>query len=132
RRHVPRHPRLLRRAPAAREQRRDAGSASDPLPHRHQGGRDRERPRRRTAHRGRVRPQDDLLRRAPELPGARQGAAERELAMARRYKKVEAAHGHHGGAWKVAYADFVTAMMALFMVMWLLASTDEKSRKEIS
>lgn len=52
--------------------------------------------------------------------------------MARRYKKVEAAHGHHGGAWKVAYADFVTAMMALFMVMWLLASTDEKSRKEIS
>ena len=52
--------------------------------------------------------------------------------MARRYKKVEAAHGHHGGAWKVAYADFVTAMMALFMVMWLLASTDAASRKEIS
>ena len=42
------------------------------------------------------------------------------------------AAGHHGGAWKVAYADFVTAMMALFMVMWLLASTDQKSRKEIS
>src|SRR5277367_5690743 len=40
--------------------------------------------------------------------------------------------GHHGGAWKVAYADFVTAMMALFMVMWLLASTDASSRKEIS
>ena len=52
--------------------------------------------------------------------------------MARRYKKVEAAHGHHGGAWKVAYADFVTAMMALFMVLWLLASTDQQSRKEIS
>jgi chemotaxis protein MotB len=52
--------------------------------------------------------------------------------MARRYKKVEAAHGHHGGAWKVAYADFVTAMMALFMVMWLLASTDAATRKEIS
>ena len=52
--------------------------------------------------------------------------------MARRYKKVEAAHGHHGGAWKVAYADFVTAMMALFMVMWLLASTDAQTRKEIS
>jgi chemotaxis protein MotB len=52
--------------------------------------------------------------------------------MARRYKKVEASHAHHGGAWKVAYADFVTAMMALFMVMWLLASTDQKSRKEIS
>src|SRR5262245_322910 len=52
--------------------------------------------------------------------------------MARRYKKVEAGHGHHGGAWKVAYADFVTAMMALFMVMWLLASTDQQTRKEIS
>jgi chemotaxis protein MotB len=52
--------------------------------------------------------------------------------MARRYKKVEGGHGHHGGAWKVAYADFVTAMMALFMVMWLLASTDAQSRKEIS
>jgi chemotaxis protein MotB len=52
--------------------------------------------------------------------------------VARRYKKVEAGHGHHGGAWKVAYADFVTAMMALFMVMWLLASTDANSRKEIS
>jgi chemotaxis protein MotB len=52
--------------------------------------------------------------------------------MGRRYKKVEAGHGHHGGAWKVAYADFVTAMMALFMVLWLLASTDQQSRKEIS
>jgi chemotaxis protein MotB len=52
--------------------------------------------------------------------------------MARRIKKVEGGHGHHGGAWKVAYADFVTAMMALFMVLWLLASTDQQSRKEIS
>lgn len=52
--------------------------------------------------------------------------------MARRIKKVKGGHGHHGGAWKVAYADFVTAMMALFMVMWLLASTDQASRKEIS
>jgi chemotaxis protein MotB len=47
-------------------------------------------------------------------------------------KKVDGGHGHHGGAWKVAYADFVTAMMALFMVLWLLASTDSQSRKEIS
>ena len=52
--------------------------------------------------------------------------------MARKFKKVDGGHGHHGGAWKVAYADFVTAMMALFMVLWLLASTDQKSRKEIS
>ena len=35
-------------------------------------------------------------------------------------KKKGASHGHHGGAWKVAYADFVTAMMAFFMVMWIL------------
>jgi chemotaxis protein MotB len=47
-------------------------------------------------------------------------------------KKVDGGHGHHGGAWKVAYADFVTAMMALFMVMWLLASTDTQTRQEIS
>jgi chemotaxis protein MotB len=52
--------------------------------------------------------------------------------VARKFKKVEGGHGHHGGAWKVAYADFVTAMMALFMVLWLLASTDQKSRAEIS
>ena len=32
-------------------------------------------------------------------------------------------HGHHGGAWKVAYADFVTAMMALFMVLWLVGQS---------
>ena len=38
-------------------------------------------------------------------------------------KIVEAAHGgHHGGAWKVAYADFVTAMMAFFLLMWLLGA----------
>jgi len=55
-----------------------------------------------------------------------------ELPRRRVIKKVDGGHAHHGGAWKVAYADFVTAMMALFMVMWLLASTDAQSRKEIS
>ncbi|MGM3268097.1 flagellar motor protein MotB, partial [Bacillus cereus group sp. BC255] len=34
-------------------------------------------------------------------------------------KKVVSGGGHHGGAWKVAYADFVTAMMAFFLLMWL-------------
>ncbi len=38
-------------------------------------------------------------------------------------KKKAGAHGHHGGAWKIAYADFVTAMMAFFLLMWLLGST---------
>ena len=40
--------------------------------------------------------------------------------------------GHHGGAWKVAYADFVTAMMAFFMLMWLLNATTEQQRKGIA
>ncbi|ABV95113.1 chemotaxis protein MotB [Dinoroseobacter shibae DFL 12 = DSM 16493] len=47
-------------------------------------------------------------------------------------KKVVAGGGHHGGAWKVAYADFVTAMMAFFMLMWLLNATTEKQRKGIA
>lgn len=47
-------------------------------------------------------------------------------------KKVIAAGGHHGGAWKVAYADFVTAMMAFFMLMWLLNATTEQQRKGIA
>jgi chemotaxis protein MotB len=39
-------------------------------------------------------------------------------------KKVVDGHGggHHGGSWKVAYADFVTAMMAFFLLLWLIAS----------
>lgn len=40
--------------------------------------------------------------------------------------------GHHGGAWKVAYADFVTAMMAFFMVMWLLGQADTPTRRAIA
>ena len=47
-------------------------------------------------------------------------------------KKIIAGGGHHGGAWKVAYADFVTAMMAFFMLMWLLNATTEKQRKGIA
>ncbi len=47
-------------------------------------------------------------------------------------KKVVSGGGHHGGAWKVAYADFVTAMMAFFLLMWLLNATTEKQRKGLS
>lgn len=47
-------------------------------------------------------------------------------------KKVVKSGGHHGGAWKVAYADFVTAMMAFFMLMWLLNATTEKQRKGLA
>mgnify|MGYP003416986930 CR=1 FL=1 len=48
----------------------------------------------------------------------------------KRIKKV--AGGHHGGAWKIAYADFVTAMMAFFLLMWLLGSTTKAQLKGIS
>lgn len=41
-------------------------------------------------------------------------------------------HGHHGGAWKIAYADFVTAMMAFFLLMWLLGSVSQGTLKGIS
>ena len=49
-------------------------------------------------------------------------------------KKVvgEAHGGHHGGAWKVAYADFVTAMMAFFLLLWILGATTEKQRKALA
>src|SRR6056297_467887 len=47
-------------------------------------------------------------------------------------KKIVAGDGHHGGAWKVAYADFVTAMMAFFLLMWLLNATTEKQRKGLA
>lgn len=50
----------------------------------------------------------------------------------RRVKKVKGHGGHHGGAWKVAYADFVTAMMALFLVLWLVSQADVKLKQAIA
>lgn len=48
-------------------------------------------------------------------------------------KKIKkGGHGHHGGAWKVAYADFVTAMMAFFLLLWLLNVTDSVQKQGIS
>jgi chemotaxis protein MotB len=48
-------------------------------------------------------------------------------------KKIKkTAAGHHGGAWKIAYADFVTAMMAFFLLMWLLGSTSKAQKEGIS
>ncbi len=63
---------------------------------------------------------------------ARQGkrAGKRSQPIIRR--EEAAAAGHHGGAWKVAYADFVTAMMAFFLVMWLLNATTEDQRKGLA
>src|SRR5947208_4191576 len=48
----------------------------------------------------------------------------------RRPKKAAKHAAHHGGAWKVAYADFVTAMMALFLVLWL-SSQDQKIKEAV-
>ena len=64
---------------------------------------------------------------------AAKGANEKDQRpiIVRRVKKV-VGHGHHGGAWKVAYADFVTAMMAFFLVMWLMAVTTAAERGAIS
>jgi chemotaxis protein MotB len=49
----------------------------------------------------------------------------------RRVKKVVGG-GHHGGAWKVAYADFVTAMMAFFMLLWLISNPDKEKLKGLA
>jgi len=62
------------------------------------------------------------------VAGAPGQAAPRPIYVTR--KKVVAG-GHHGGAWKVAYADFVTAMMAFFLVMWLVASVSKEQRAAI-
>ena len=64
---------------------------------------------------------------AANPPKGKDGAA-RPIIIRR--KKVVAG-GHHGGAWKVAYADFVTAMMAFFLVMWLVATADPQQRAAI-
>src|SRR5271156_4613491 len=48
-------------------------------------------------------------------------------------KKIKkGGHGHHGGAWKVAYADFVTAMMAFFLLLWLLQATAQSQKEGIA
>ena len=56
--------------------------------------------------------------------------AERATIVIRKEEVVEG--GHHGGAWKVAYADFVTAMMAFFLLMWLLNATTEKQKRGVA
>lgn len=53
----------------------------------------------------------------------------RAIVIVKRYKRGTA--GHHGGAWKVAYADFVTAMMAFFLVMWLVTAVSRDQRAAI-
>jgi chemotaxis protein MotB len=59
---------------------------------------------------------------------ARKGG-ERPIVIVKRYKR--GGGGHHGGAWKVAYADFVTALMAFFLVMWLVTAVSKEQRAAI-
>ncbi len=59
-------------------------------------------------------------------------ASNQEIAPIIIKKVKKGGHGHHGGAWKVAYADFVTAMMAFFLLLWLLNATTEDQKKGIS
>lgn len=59
-------------------------------------------------------------------------AEEPEKKPRRRVKKVKGHGGHHGGSWKVAYADLVTALMALFMVLWLVSQADTKLKESIA
>jgi chemotaxis protein MotB len=56
--------------------------------------------------------------------------SEKEAIIIKRIKKAH--KGHHGGAWKVAYADFVTAMMALFIVLWMIAMLSKDTRKGVA
>src|SRR5437868_2836363 len=55
--------------------------------------------------------------------------ANRPIIVVKRRKRGR--HAHHGGAWKVAYADFVTAMMAFFLVMWLVTAISKEQRAAI-
>src|SRR5574344_2455009 len=62
---------------------------------------------------------------SPPGGGANAAGSEKKLQpiIVKRVKK--GGHGAHGGAWKIAYADFMTAMMAFFLLMWLLGSTSK-------
>ena len=55
---------------------------------------------------------------------------DRNLIIIKKVNKGD--HGHHGGAWKIAYADFVTAMMAFFLLLWLLNATTEEQKLGIA
>ncbi len=78
--------------------------------------------------------ENKLLSQGPEIFEETEEEEEKESTTgAVIIKKVKKGHaGHHGGAWKVAYADFVTAMMAFFLLMWLVSMTDEAQKTGIA
>ncbi len=67
----------------------------------------------------------------PDHTGAQSMSASDRPILIKKIKK-SGGHGHHGGAWKVAYADFVTAMMAFFLLMWLINTTDPEQKRGIA
>ena len=92
-----------------------------------------------------VRPSFDEMEKSCKSTGRRCSRRQRHKAALRRERRIMTAKaqpiivikkkgghgGHHGGAWKVAYADFVTAMMSLFIVLWLMNSS-EKVKKAVA
>ncbi|HET7925809.1 MAG TPA: flagellar motor protein MotB, partial [Rhodanobacteraceae bacterium] len=69
-----------------------------------------------------------VARKPPAAPPAKEKP---QLLVIRRVKRGHGG-GHHGGAWKVAYADFVTAMMAFFLVMWLINATSDTTKTGVA
>jgi chemotaxis protein MotB len=68
---------------------------------------------------------------AERRPRGEEASEKAAPVIVRRSKKGDGHGGHHGGAWKIAYADFVTAMMAFFLLMWLLGSTSKYDKQGI-
>lgn len=64
------------------------------------------------------------------MSGSEEGKSHELVIIRRRANSEE--EGHHGGVWKIAYADFMTAMMAFFLVMWLINSTDKKTLTQVA
>ena len=64
------------------------------------------------------------------MSGSEEGKSHELVIIRRRANEDEG--GHHGGVWKIAYADFMTAMMAFFLVMWLINSTDKKTLTQVA
>src|SRR6185436_1552221 len=125
------------------DERGAAGADRGPLPPLHQGGHRRRAPRRGARRRDRVRAKGDLRRRPPVGRGHRSrlqagqggddvtsGEEPRRRIVVKKRRAFAASN--RMGVWKLAYADLVTAMMAFFMVMWLLTQADLKLRSQIA
>ncbi len=64
------------------------------------------------------------------MSGPQEDVSSHPLVIVRRRRNTEEAH--HGGVWKIAYADFMTAMMAFFLVMWLINAADKKTIVQVA